>query len=350
MTTASQNPTGGFAPGTTSQGGTGANGGDLKATASSLAEQAKNEGKQRVDSARQTSVEGIEKLAQSVRAAADELKQNDVANLSQYVTTMAESMTGLATRLRDKNPSDMATELMRVARENPALFVTGSIAVGFGLARFARATSQPQMSGGSDSQFSQGGSSFGGGSNLGSANAGSIGGSSTGSAGYGASASQSGMSAGTGGLSGASLGSDSERLSSGADATRGSSGIGSSSSHNGPQSGLASGSTGSGSLGSSGGLNAGGAGQNSSLTGSESSSSEYNRIGRGSEAGSGGSPSGSSASGISSVGSGSTGLNNYSGSTLTSGGSSLSSDDTIGGKGKRSSGEDLPTERGGASS
>ena len=348
MTTASQNPTGGFAPGTTSQGGTGANGSDLKSTASSLAEQAKNEGKQRVDSARQTSVEGIEKLAQSVRAAADELKQNDVANLSQYVTTMAEGMTGLATRLRDKNPSDMATELMRVARENPALFVTGSIAVGFGLARFARATSQPQMSGGTDNQFSQGGSSFGGGSDLGST--GSIGGSSSGSVGYGASSSQSGMSAGTGGLSGASLGSDSERLSSGADATRGSSGIGSSSSHNGPQSGLASGSTGSGSLGSSGGLNAGGAGQNSSLTGSESSSSEYNRIGRGSEAGSGGSPSGSSASGISSVGSGSTGLNNYSGSTLTSGGSSLSSDDTIGGKGKRSSGEDLPTERGGASS
>jgi hypothetical protein len=130
----SQNPTGG---GATPQ----ANGADLKSTASTLAEQARVQGQQQIHQARQTTAESIEKIAESARAAAAQLEGDErIGNISQYVAQMADGMAGMATRLRDRNGDEMLHELNRIARENPGLFVAGSIAVGFGLARFARAT------------------------------------------------------------------------------------------------------------------------------------------------------------------------------------------------------------------
>jgi hypothetical protein len=43
--------------------------------------------------------------------------------------------------MRGKSAEEMLQQAGRLARENPALFVTGSVAVGFGLSRFLRASS-----------------------------------------------------------------------------------------------------------------------------------------------------------------------------------------------------------------
>lgn len=137
MTTPSQNQSGTQASNATSRGGQ--NGGDLKETATQLADQAKSEGKKQVETARQTTVEGVEKLARSAKAAASELEGNDIGNLSQYLTKFADGMNDFASRLSEKSGADIATEITRVARQNPALFIAGGLVVGFGLARFARA-------------------------------------------------------------------------------------------------------------------------------------------------------------------------------------------------------------------
>lgn len=301
MTTASQNPSGGQGPGA-SQGANGANA-DLKAAANTLAEQAKTQGKQQVETARNTSAESLEKIAHSISAAASDLKEHDAGQLSGYVSTMAESLNGLATRLRDKNGGELVEELTRVGRENPGLFLTGSIAIGFGLARFIRASSQATASqdGASQNLGSTGADTRSFGSHAGASSSSSYGARSLdatgGSASLGGNSGSSGL--GGSGSAGYAAGGAAGLAASGGAA----SGLGASSASG--STGSSSGSPGSSSLGASSGssiadrnepgsnlggsLNAGGAGQNSGSDNLGSATGQdFNRIGRsGSESSSG---------------------------------------------------------------
>jgi hypothetical protein len=60
---------------------------------------------------------------------------------SHYISDIAESLSAFASSMRGKSAEEMLQQAGRLARENPALFVTGSVAVGFGLSRFLRASS-----------------------------------------------------------------------------------------------------------------------------------------------------------------------------------------------------------------
>ena len=115
---------------------------DAKLKAKQAAEQVKAQGKGQLDSYRDTAADEIEKVAQSAKAAAAELESQDQTGLSHYVTDMAQSMVKLADNLRGKSVDELFGEVNRLARDNPALFITGSIALGFGLTRFARASSR----------------------------------------------------------------------------------------------------------------------------------------------------------------------------------------------------------------
>lgn len=115
---------------------------DAKLKAREAAEQVKTQGKEQLDSYRDTAADEIEKVAQGVKAAAAELEGQDQSGLSHYVADMAQSMVQLADNLRGKSVDQLVGEVNRLARDNPALFITGSIALGFGLTRFARASSR----------------------------------------------------------------------------------------------------------------------------------------------------------------------------------------------------------------
>lgn len=91
--------------------------------------------------ARTTAAENLEKLAGSAKAAATQLERDDVGHISQYVSDLAEGMTRFSGSLREKSGDEILRDVSRLARENPALFVTGSVAIGFALTRFARASS-----------------------------------------------------------------------------------------------------------------------------------------------------------------------------------------------------------------
>lgn len=120
-------------------------GSDLKHSAHDLGEQAKAEGKARVADARRTAADKVDTLADSAQAAAAQLRDDDIGHLSEYVSSLADSMTRLSSTLRDKSGDEVLRDIGRLARENPALFVTGGVAVGFGLARFARASEKRRM-------------------------------------------------------------------------------------------------------------------------------------------------------------------------------------------------------------
>jgi len=157
MSSPPQNQPGATQAGTPASGARG-NGHDARQTAHELGEKAKVEGKARMDDLRETAAGNVDRLAEGVQAAASRLAQDDVGHMSQYISSLADGMGRFSGSLREKSGDELLRDIGRLARENPALFVTGSIAIGFGLGRFARA-SQPSASPTGDSATSADGTS-----------------------------------------------------------------------------------------------------------------------------------------------------------------------------------------------
>ena len=105
-----------------------------------LGDEARTKGREELEGLRGTAADNLEKLAEGAQAAASTLQRDDVGHLSEYVSDMATRMTSFSSTLRNQSGDEILRDVSRMARENPALFVTGSVAVGFGLARFARAS------------------------------------------------------------------------------------------------------------------------------------------------------------------------------------------------------------------
>jgi hypothetical protein len=94
---------------------------------------------------RDTAADQIEALAQGAKSFVSELEDKDTLGMSDYLTDMAESMSGLAGNLRGKSAEQLLHDGAELARSNPALFIAGSIALGFGLSRFLKAGSSAAM-------------------------------------------------------------------------------------------------------------------------------------------------------------------------------------------------------------
>lgn len=108
--------------------------------ADDVAEKMRAEGQEQVQHYRNVAADKVDTLADSVRAAASEMRDDDVAHLSRHVADMAGSLGRMADGLREKSADEILHDVRRIARENPTLFIAGSIAIGFGLTRFARAS------------------------------------------------------------------------------------------------------------------------------------------------------------------------------------------------------------------
>lgn len=92
---------------------------------------------------RDTAADQIEALAQGAKSFVSEIESKDTLGMSDYLTDMAESMSGLAGNLRGKSAEQLLHDAANLARNNPALFIAGSVALGFGLSRFLKAGSAP---------------------------------------------------------------------------------------------------------------------------------------------------------------------------------------------------------------
>ncbi|EUB74262.1 hypothetical protein PMI27_000438 [Pseudomonas sp. GM41(2012)] len=92
---------------------------------------------------RDTAADQIEALAQGAKSFVSEIESKDTLGMSDYLSDMAESMSGLAGNLRGKSAEQLLHDAANLARSNPALFIAGSVALGFGLSRFLKAGSAP---------------------------------------------------------------------------------------------------------------------------------------------------------------------------------------------------------------
>jgi hypothetical protein len=124
--------------------------------ASDLAAAARDRGVEQLEGAKGQLAEGVERIASAVDRTSDDLEGEGDSGLSGFGHSVANLMRQLAGGLRERDVEAFARELGALARRNPGVFLAGSVAVGFGIARFFKARS-PQSEMQRDGRWQDGG-------------------------------------------------------------------------------------------------------------------------------------------------------------------------------------------------
>jgi hypothetical protein len=113
----------------------------LKEDLSGAVDSVKEQAGARLDQYKDSAADQLESLAQNAQTAAEHMQGQDALGLSRYVGDVARQMSGLADSLRNKNAEQLLHEAGRLARDNPLLFLAGSVVLGVGLSRLLKASS-----------------------------------------------------------------------------------------------------------------------------------------------------------------------------------------------------------------
>jgi hypothetical protein len=107
--------------------------------AGDLAAAARDRGMEQLEGAKGRLAEGAERVAAAVDRTADELEDDGDDTISGFGRSLASMMRQLSGGLRERDIEQFAGELGSLARRNPGGFLAGSVALGFGVARFFKA-------------------------------------------------------------------------------------------------------------------------------------------------------------------------------------------------------------------
>lgn len=120
--------------------------------ARTLASHAATAGRDKLDGVRQDAASTVDRLAESVDAAAEQLQDgDDPGHLSSHIGDLAGAMHAVAKGLKEKSPDALLQDVNRVARENPALFLAGAAVVGFAVTRLLKVSADGASPGSSRS-------------------------------------------------------------------------------------------------------------------------------------------------------------------------------------------------------
>jgi hypothetical protein len=112
----------------------------LKSKATELTREAKQRGKQQLDTTKKAAADQAEKVAGVIEQASAELGRNDQQTLARYTAEFANSIKTLADNLSNRGIDELGTDAIKLARQNPTLFLLGSVGFGFALSRFIKAS------------------------------------------------------------------------------------------------------------------------------------------------------------------------------------------------------------------
>ena len=104
-----------------------------------LAAAARDTSMEKLEGAKAQLADKAERVADAVDRTADNLESEGGAAVSGFGHSLAGLMRQLAGGLRERDIDQFASELATVARRNPGIFLAGSVALGFGVARFFKA-------------------------------------------------------------------------------------------------------------------------------------------------------------------------------------------------------------------
>lgn len=115
--------------------------------AGALLGEARQKGSEQFEQYRDTAAEQLESLEEGARSAAADMQEHDTLGLSQYLTQAAEYVGEFANQVRHESAESLLQRGAQLARSNPALFLAGSVAVGFAVSRFMRASTSHDSTG-----------------------------------------------------------------------------------------------------------------------------------------------------------------------------------------------------------
>jgi hypothetical protein len=108
-----------------------------------LAAAALDRGKEQIEAAKGQLADEADRVAAAVDRTADDLEGGGDGALSGFGHSVASLMRQLSGGLRERDVEQFARELGGLARRNPGVFLAGSVALGFGVARFFKARPAP---------------------------------------------------------------------------------------------------------------------------------------------------------------------------------------------------------------
>jgi hypothetical protein len=95
----------------------------------------------RVDEQKNRAADGLGGIANVIRNAGNELR-NDNEALASYIDTASDQLRRFADHIRQKGVADMMDDVQSFARRRPALFIGGAFLIGIGLARFLKSSAE----------------------------------------------------------------------------------------------------------------------------------------------------------------------------------------------------------------
>lgn len=108
--------------------------------AAALLGEARQKGSEQFEQYRDSAADQLDSIEEGARSAAAALQGNDSLGLSHYLNQAAECVGEFAEQVRHESAESLLQRGARLARSNPALFLAGSVAVGFAVSRFMRAS------------------------------------------------------------------------------------------------------------------------------------------------------------------------------------------------------------------
>lgn len=111
-----------------------------KSEASHLASEASQQARSLIDQQKDLAADRLDDVAKALRQTADQLDQQAPGMFANYARRAVSGLDGCASALRNKNVDALIADAENFARREPALFVAGSVAVGFALARFLKSS------------------------------------------------------------------------------------------------------------------------------------------------------------------------------------------------------------------
>ena len=113
--------------------------------AAKLADTAKEVGRDQAEKQLDRTKRVVEDQIGTVEAALDGAAQRlerEDSPLASYASDLSSRLSGLSSRIESASVDDLARDGRRLARENPAMFMLGAVAVGFVASRFLKASDQ----------------------------------------------------------------------------------------------------------------------------------------------------------------------------------------------------------------
>lgn len=121
------------------------------------AREAANIGREQLQAGAGRAADGVGDFAEAIGSAANRLSELHHEGLADYANRLASQLNDVSGRLRSKNVDELAGDVRQLAERNPALFLLGSVAIGIGLSRFAKASREQHRtdSAGGEPEWSQ---------------------------------------------------------------------------------------------------------------------------------------------------------------------------------------------------